>query len=71
MLNSIIKGCLDIKELKKKSKLVLIFLVFSMLATSVYAADLMSFTANVKDGSGNNFGAGDVVVEIANLINFK
>ncbi len=41
---------------------VLLFVLVS--STFVYAADLMSFTANVKDGSGNNFGAGDVVVEI-------
>ena len=40
------------------------FGLFILLSTTVYAADLMSFTANVKDGSGNNFGAGDVVVEI-------
>ena len=45
------------------------FALFILLSTTV-SADLMSFTANVKDGSGNNFGAGDVV-EIANLINFK
>ena len=44
-------------------KLFVVLLFGIVLSLPVYA-DLMSFTANVKDGSGNNFGAGDVVVEI-------
>src|SRR3989338_5289872 len=40
------------------------FALFILLSTTVYAADLMSFTANVKDGSGNAISSGDIVVEI-------
>src|SRR3989338_4562817 len=40
------------------------FVLFILLSTTVYAADLMSFTANVKDGNGVAIASGDVIVEI-------
>ena len=45
-------------------KYLLVLAVLLVFSTAVYASDLMSFTANVKDGNGVAIASGDVIVEI-------